>query len=117
MMTAMAPSMGSERPHPVWCQFSRAAGRLEAVLAPWLPLRAVNPNGADLCDGEDSIAMDESTKVIVTTCGVGAMTRNGRGRCVNGEVVDSCTAGQPALTDVGVMALTRLRWAPMKISW
>ncbi len=49
----------------------------------------------DDCDGE----FDEDYVSAPTSCGVGACASTGSTSCVNGAVVDSCTAGTPAADD------------------
>jgi RHS repeat-associated protein len=50
----------------------------------------------DDCDG----VTDEDFVESPTSCGVGACVRTGFAQCVLGEVIDTCTPGEPALEDV-----------------
>jgi hypothetical protein len=45
----------------------------------------------DDCDGQ----VDEGFSPVATTCGLGACGAAGQKSCVNGKMVDSCTAGTP----------------------
>ena len=55
-----------------------------------------NCNGIDDdCDG----AVDEDYVPSATSCGVGACSATGVASCVGGQIVDTCSAGQPAAQD------------------
>lgn len=49
----------------------------------------------DDCDGTN----DEDYVSLITSCGVGACAAHGATSCVNGQVQDSCTPGNPAPND------------------
>ncbi|MGM0577278.1 MAG: MopE-related protein, partial [Myxococcota bacterium] len=54
------------------------------------------------CDGMDDDCdgmTDEDYQPEATSCGVGACASTGETSCAGGEVVDSCTAGEPAASD------------------
>ncbi|MDA8141827.1 MAG: putative metal-binding motif-containing protein [Desulfobacteraceae bacterium] len=53
---------------------------------------------AEVCDGIDNNCngqVDDGIAAAPTTCGVGACASTARSTCVNGQIVDSCTAGSP----------------------
>ncbi len=61
--------------------------------------RFPNYSTTDTCDGRDNDCdnvVDENHVAVTTTCGVGACGRTGQTSCSGGNVVDSCTAGQPS---------------------
>ena len=62
-----------------------------------------DPAGSDAnCDGVDNNCnneVDEDYQNAVIQCGVGACLADGLKLCVNGELTDECTPGQPAPTD------------------
>ncbi len=56
----------------------------------------------DTCDGVDDDCdgvADEDYVVVESRCGEGACAAVGETRCVRGEVVDTCDAGEPAVGD------------------
>jgi hypothetical protein len=50
-------------------------------------------------DGDEDGDVDEGYEASETTCGRGECRREGMLRCVNGDEVDSCTAGSPGSSD------------------
>jgi hypothetical protein len=62
----------------------------------------LGPQPDDNCDGVDDDcdgAVDEAYEGIETLCGAGSCQRVGQRRCIAGEILDDCQAGEPDLTD------------------
>ncbi len=60
------------------------------------------PSADDNCNGIDENCNglpDDGYVTMQTECGTGACTTSGATSCVNGSVVDSCTAGTPSADD------------------
>ncbi|MEZ4265951.1 MAG: MopE-related protein [Myxococcota bacterium] len=54
------------------------------------------------CNGKDDNcngSTDEGYAPVATSCGVGACAKTGTSSCVNGTVLQNCTAGSPAAND------------------
>ncbi|MEW6486271.1 MAG: MopE-related protein, partial [Pseudomonadota bacterium] len=54
---------------------------------------------AEVCDGDDNDCdgtVDDGIAPVRTSCGTGACASYGRATCVGGQMVDSCTPGDPS---------------------
>ncbi|MFN3202751.1 MAG: MopE-related protein [Bradymonadia bacterium] len=72
-------------------------GVVQNTCAPGQP--AANDNTCDLQDDDCDGLNDEDFQSQNTNCGVGDCARNGQTLCLNGQVQDSCTPGNPAPND------------------
>ena len=64
---------------------------------------AISPLRAEICNGFDdncNLQTDEAFVPEETTCGIGGCQRTGSTACVSGSVVNTCTPGAPAPSDV-----------------
>ncbi|MBI5739319.1 MAG: S8 family serine peptidase [Nitrospirae bacterium] len=60
---------------------------------------SIYPDAPETCDGKDNdcdALSDNGIPATPTTCGVGACASTGQNICQNGQMIDTCAAGQPA---------------------
>ena len=74
-------------------------GALMAASSINAPRAAGDDRNCDGVDDDCDNATDEHFESGVSVCGLGACRREGTTSCANGELVDVCVAGTPAVGD------------------